>query len=95
MGVSYERVAPVGCGVQWDVGRLPHLNRKVDIRLHGKGDSKLWWRKAGQPSHLVDVVDSDQYVVNKELSPSTPALRVQGLQGYLAHKRTHPPRTLQ
>ena len=34
--------------------------RKVDIGLHGKGNSKLLWRKAGQPSHLVDVVDSDQ-----------------------------------
>ena len=35
-------------------------HRKVDTRLHGKGNSKLPWRKAGQPSHLVDVVDSDQ-----------------------------------
>ena len=32
----------------------------VDIRLHGKRNSKLPWRKAGQPSHLVDVVDSDR-----------------------------------
>jgi len=47
-------------------GRHP---RKVDIRLHGKENSKLPWRKAGQPRHLVDVVDSDQWVVNKELSP--------------------------
>ena len=31
-----------------------------DIRLHGKGDSKLPWSKAGQPSQLVDVVDLDQ-----------------------------------
>ena len=30
---------------------------KVDSRLHGKGNSKLPWRKAGQPSHPVDVVD--------------------------------------
>ena len=30
------------------------------VRLHGKGNSKLPWRKAGQPRHLVDVVDSDQ-----------------------------------
>ena len=35
-------------------------NRKVDIRLDGKGNLKLPWRKAGQQSHLVDVVDSDQ-----------------------------------
>ena len=32
-------------------------NRKVDVRLHGKGNSKLPWRKASQPSHVVDVVD--------------------------------------
>ena len=44
--------------------------RKVDVRLHGKGNSKLPWRKAGRPRHLVDVVDSDQQVVNKELSLS-------------------------
>ena len=42
--------------------------RLVNIRLQGKGNSKLAWRKTGQPSHLVDVVDSDQQVVNKELS---------------------------
>jgi len=36
------------------------LYRKVDIRLHGKWNSKLPWREAGQPRHLVDVVDSDQ-----------------------------------
>ena len=40
-------------------GYLP-CHRKVDIRLHGKENSKLSWRKAGQPSDLVDVVDSDQ-----------------------------------
>ena len=38
-------------------------NRKVGIRLHGKKNSELSWRKAGQPSHLVAVVDWDQYVV--------------------------------
>ena len=31
-------------------------NRKVDIWLHGQGNSTLSWDKAGQPSHLVDVV---------------------------------------
>ena len=40
--------------------KIEGTDRKVDIRLHGKGNSKLSWRKAGQPSHLVDVVDSDQ-----------------------------------
>ena len=39
---------------------LCHLHRKVDIRLLGKGHSRFPWRKAGQPGHLVDVVDSDQ-----------------------------------
>ena len=29
-------------------------------RLYGKGSSELPWRKAGRPSHLVDVVDSGQ-----------------------------------
>jgi hypothetical protein len=33
--------------------------RKVDIRLHGKANSKLPWRKADQPVHLVDVEDAD------------------------------------
>jgi len=36
------------------------FDRKVDIRLHGKGSSKLPWHKAGQARHLVAVEDSDQ-----------------------------------
>ena len=36
------------------------VERKVDIRLHEKDNSDLPWRKAGQPRHLVDVVDLDQ-----------------------------------
>ena len=43
----------------WDLG-FEVWDRKVDIGLHRKGNSKLPWRKDGQPSHLVDVVDSDQ-----------------------------------
>ena len=39
--------------------------RKVDMRLHGTGNSKLPWRKAGLPRHLDDVVNSDQKVVNE------------------------------
>jgi len=39
---------------------LPSPQRKAEVRLYGKGNSKLPRRKAGQPSHLVDVVDSDQ-----------------------------------
>ena len=35
-------------------------SRKVDVRLPGKGNSKLPWRKAGPPNHLDDKVDSDQ-----------------------------------
>ena len=43
------------------VERILHpKDRKVNIRLNGKGNSKLPWRKACPPSHLVDVVDSDQ-----------------------------------
>ena len=38
--------------------------RKVDIRLPGKG------KLPGPPNHLDDTVDSDQKVVNKELSLS-------------------------
>ena len=34
---------------------------------------KLSWREAGSPNHLDDKVDSDQYVVNKELSLSPSA----------------------
>ena len=49
--------------------RLPHLakdltlvggRRKGDVRLPGKRNSKLPWRKAGPPNHLDDNVDSDQ-----------------------------------
>ena len=36
------------------------LDSEVGIRRHGKGNSKLPWRKAGQPRHLVDVEDSHQ-----------------------------------
>ena len=34
--------------------------RKVDVRLPGKGNSKLPWREAGPPNHLDDKVDSDR-----------------------------------
>ena len=42
-------------------------NMKVDIRLPEKGNPRSW-RKAGPPDHLDDKLDSDQLVVNKELS---------------------------
>jgi len=35
-----------------------------------KREFKPPWREAGPPNHHDDKVDSDQYVVNKELSPS-------------------------
>ena len=38
--------------------------RKVDIRLPGK----LPWREASPPNHHDDRVDSDQKVINKEVS---------------------------
>ena len=33
-----------------------------------RDELKLPWREAGPPNHLNDKVDSDQYVVNEELS---------------------------
>ena len=44
------------------------LARKVDVRLPGKGNLKLPRREAGPPNHHDDDVDSDQWVVNKDLS---------------------------
>ena len=50
--------------------------RKVDITLYGKGNSefKLPWRVAGSLHHLDDRVDSDQLVVDRELSLCTTKL---------------------
>ena len=55
--------------------------------------AKLLWRKAGQPRHLVDAVDSDQEVVNKELSLSLSLAHHfhRAVQGNLAHKKTPTP----
>ena len=44
----------------------------LDVRLPEKGIFKLPWREAGPLNHLDDKVDSDQQVVNKELSLSLP-----------------------
>jgi len=38
------------------------------VHLPWKREFKLPWREAGPPYHHDDKVDSDQYVVNKELS---------------------------
>jgi len=45
-----------------------HRFRKVDIRLPGKGKSKLPWSEAGQPNHPDEDLDSDKKVVNREVS---------------------------
>ena len=42
------------------VKRMAVDDRKKNMTLHEKGNSKLPWREAGQPCHLVDVVDSGQ-----------------------------------
>ena len=42
-----------------------------------KKELKLPWREAGPPDHLNDEVDSDQYVVNQEVSLFT-QLKVKG-----------------
>ena len=57
----------------------PTERNALGARLHGceegrckatwRRESKLPWRKAGPPKHLDDIVDSDQWVVNKELNP--------------------------
>ena len=52
-------------------GHLVSGTRKVDVKLLGKGISNSHgdpWREAGPPNHHDDKVDSDQQVVNKELS---------------------------
>ena len=44
------------------------MGGRVGGRFTWKGEFKLPWREAGPPDHHDDEVDSDQYVVNKELS---------------------------
>ena len=38
----------------------PPTCHQPDVRLPGKGNSKLPWREAGPPNHHDDKVDSDQ-----------------------------------
>jgi hypothetical protein len=52
-----------------ELGRSP-LHRKVDRKATGKRECKNSWREAGPPDHLDDKVDSDQQVVDKEISLS-------------------------
>ena len=65
--LSYERGTPVPfvCGDQ----QLGRATRKVDVRLPGKENSHSHGAK---PVHLIIrvIVDSDQWVVNQELSLS-------------------------
>ena len=55
-------------------------SRKVDEATWER-EFQLPWREAGPPNHLDDKVDSDQYVINKELSLCKPAseFRISGL----------------
>ena len=50
----------IKAGVRWVGHPASPLSRKVDVRLPGKGNSKLPWREAGPPNHLDDTMDSDQ-----------------------------------
>ena len=61
-GRPKSRGPPQGCPCPCSRVSASYLTvcRKVDMRLHRKENSKLPWRKAGQPSHLIDAVDSDQ-----------------------------------
>ena len=44
------------------------MARKVDTRLARKGNFEWPWREAGPSNHLEEKVDSDQQVVNEEVS---------------------------
>jgi len=46
--------------------------------MNGMSLAKLPWREAGPPNHPNDQVDSEQQVVNKELSLSSWFLKVGG-----------------
>ena len=58
-----------------------NLHRKIDVRLPEKKEINLPLREAGPPNHHDDTVDSDQQVVNKELSlsPSDAWVRILAL----------------
>ena len=51
---------------------LEGYERAVDIRLPGKGNSNSHGARPVHKNHLDDQVDSDQQVVNNELSLSLP-----------------------
>ena len=70
-----------GARVAWVVVRVREVFGKVDIRLHGKGDSNSHGAKPVHHNHVADKVDSDQQVVNKDLSLSAGF----GAGGHVAH----------
>ena len=68
VGAEEDRAARfVWEGVRLTAGLAGEV-RKGDVRLPGKRGFKLPWREADPPNHQDDKVDSDQKVVNKELS---------------------------
>ena len=56
--VSYERGTPVGQRIN------------ASLKRDSPREFELPWREAGPPNHHDDKVDSDQWVVKKELSLS-------------------------
>ena len=62
-------------------------------KANWKKEFKLPWREAGPPNHDDDKVDSDQWVVNKELSLWDRG-GVADLQGLLLLLRARPPENL-
>ena len=72
-GVEFRGVGGLGFGVLelsiWSWGVLAARRQKECLL---KREFKLPWREAGSPNHHDDIVDSDQQVVNKELSLSLP-----------------------
>jgi len=51
-----------------EVEREMCFSWEVRYKASWKREFNLPWREAGPPNHLDDKVDSDQYVVNKEIS---------------------------
>ena len=57
----------------WVSGSGLRIDQEGRCKATLKREFKLPWREAGPPDHLDDKVDSDQQVVNKELSLSREA----------------------
>ena len=66
-------ISPAHTGIQQNSWGVPGHHRKVDVRLPGKGKS----RSHVGPPHHYNALDSDQQLVNKELSlPDTTSLEL-------------------